>query len=350
MSRLKKIKPNVPQADLKDYVTTIYGDPKGGKTTLSYNIGLEHYGNPEKTLLIGFEEGYKALPNIFAEGVSDWKDFLELRDELVEDKDETEFELLILDTIDVMSDMASDYIVRRESRADGKKYQSLSDIPWGRGSEQLKVEIRKAIDSLKRANYGLILVTHGKDKKIEPKVGQSYDTTTLSLNGKVLDVVKNISDFIVYVSVEREKVGGKTESKRYMYFRSDSNLEAGSRFKHVPEKVEYGATKFLEVFKEAVVGAQKDYKGSTVTQTPPPLEQGVEDSDDDFDSEDVHTEEESTETVFDPAETKAAIKKLSADQKKTLQNFLKEEYGEVKLPNISEVDKYLAIQNQIDSL
>lgn len=355
MSRLKKIQPNVPQLKLGDYVTTIYGEPKAGKTTLAYNIGLEHFGTPEKTLLIGFEDGYKALPNIYAESVKDWRDFLELKEELIENKDEHGFELLIFDTVDIMSDMAASYIVKRESRADSKKYNSLADIPWGRGSEQLKVEIRNAIDELQKNNFGIQFITHSKDKKIEPKVGTSYDTTTLSLNGKVLDVIKNISDFIVYISIEREKVAGKTESKRYMYFRSDTNLEAGSRFKHVPEKVEYGAKQFLEVFKGAVEGATADYKRADGDVAAPKVSSQKEVTGQDFDEQEfesyIHTE--NTEELDGEeliASVKTELKQLDAEEKIKIQKFMLEEFGTKSPSKLTEVSQFKAIQNQINAL
>lgn len=354
MSRLKKIKPNVPQADLKDYVITLFGVPKSGKTTLAHNMGIEMYGTTEKSLLIGFEDGYKALPGVMAESIKDWSDFKDLVDDLIEDKEEnkdnSQFQFLILDTIDEMAEMAAKVVLPRLSKLDGKQYKNVDDVGFGRGTSAVRKEIMPVIKQLHKAGYGICAITHDKEKKMEPKVGQAYDVTTLSLSKTLSEGIENMSDFIVFINIEVEKVNGKNETNRYMYFRSDTTFRAGSRFKSVPEKVQWGAKNFLDVFKEAVTETNKGYKGSTVTQTPPPLEQGEEDSDDDFDSEDVHTEEEKTETVFDPAETKAAIKTLNSDQKKSLQNFLKEEYGSTKLPDISDVDKYLAIQNQIDSL
>ncbi|WP_214771528.1 ATP-binding protein [Exiguobacterium sp. s133] len=354
MSRLKKIKPNVPQADLKDYVITLFGVPKSGKTTLAHNLGVEMYGTTEKSLLIGFEDGYKALPGVMAESIKDWSDFKDLVDDLIEDKednrDNSQFQFLILDTIDEMAEMAAKVVLPRLSKLDGKQYKNVDDVGFGRGTSAVRKEIMPVIKQLHKAGYGICAITHDKEKKMEPKVGQAYDVTTLSLSKTLSEGIENMSDFIVFINIEVEKVNGKNETNRYMYFRSDTTFRAGSRFKSVPEKVEWGAKNFLDVFKEAVTETNKGYKGSVVTQSPPPTEQGDDELNESDTVEEVHTEETEETNTIDPKEIKASIKDLDAAGKKELKSFLEEEFGSTKLPDISEVEKYLAIQNKIDSL
>lgn len=343
---LKDLQPIVPKANLEDYIVTIYGQPKVGKTTLVFNIGKEQFGSPKETLILGFEDGFKALTGAMAQSIKDWSHFLELSEELIEDKDELPFKLLVLDTIDGMSSMASDYVVRRESKADQKRYRTIKDIPWGRGGEALRVEIQKAIERLQKAGFGLICITHNKEKKIEPKVGASYDTTTLSLDGKVLDVVKNISDFIVYLSAEREKGKGK-EVKRYMYFRDESMFEAGSRFPKIKAKVPYGAKNFIEVVKEAVENANEGI--SSVNE----VEDVIEDEVVEPQVEDSN-ETEVDESTIDPAvlskELLAKAKALKGEKKDEFREYLDTEYGTTRLSQIKEVSKLLTIQKHLEQL
>ena len=342
---LKDLQPIVPKANLEDYIVTIYGQPKVGKTTLAFNIGKEQFGSPKETLILGFEDGFKALTGAMAQSIKDWSHFLELSEELIEDKDELPFKLLVLDTIDGMSSMASDYVVRRESKADQKRYRTIKDIPWGRGGEALRVEIQKAIERLQKSGFGLICITHNKEKKIEPKVGASYDTTTLSLDGKVLDVVKNISDFIVYLSAEREKGKGK-EVKRYMYFRDESMFEAGSRFPKIKSKVPYGAKNFIEVVKEAVESANEGISSENE------VEDVVEEEVDSQTEDPVETEVE--ESTIDPAalakELLASAKALKGEKKDEFREYLDTEYGTTRLSQIKEVSQLLAIQKHLEQL
>lgn len=345
---LKDLQPIVPKANLEDYVITIYGNPKVGKTTLAFNLGKEHFGSTKESLILGFEDGFKALTGAMAVSIKDWSHFLELSEELIEDKEddnELPYKFLILDTIDGMSNMASKYVVRRESRADSKKYKTIKDIPWGRGGEALRVEIQDAIERLSK-HYGVLLITHSKEKKIEPKVGASYDTTTLSLDGKVLDVVKNISDFIVYLSIEREK-GKDKEGKRYMYFRDESMFEAGSRFPKIKSKVPYGAKNFIEVVKDAVESANKGI--SSVNE----VEDVIEDEVVEPQVEDSN-ETEVDESTIDPAvlakELLAKAKALKGEKKDEFREHLDTEYGTTRLSQIKEVSQLLAIQKHLEQL
>lgn len=338
---LKDLQPIVPKANLEDYIVTIYGQPKVGKTTLAFNIGKEQFGSTNETLILGFEDGFKALTGAMAQSIKDWSHFLELSEELIEDKDELPFKLLVLDTIDGMASMASDYVVRRESKADQKRYRTIKDIPWGRGGEALRVEIQKAIERLQKAGYGLICITHNKEKKVEPKVGASYDTTTLSLDGKVLDVVKNISDFIVYLSVEREK-GKDKEPKRFMYFRDESMFEAGSRFPKIKAKVPYGAKNFIEVVKDAVEYANQGIESVNDVEEDKSTDQ----------SADVSEENEAVE-VDEKAlrdELQSRAKALKGETKTDFRDHLLEEYGTTKFAEITQISDLLAIQEHLNGL
>lgn len=342
---LKDLQPIVPKAHLEDYITTIYGPPKVGKTTLAFNLGKEHFGSTKETLILGFEDGFKALTGAMAVSIKDWSHFLELSEELIDEKEDMPYKLLVLDTADGMSSMASKYVVRRESKADQKRYRTIKDIPWGRGGEALRVEIQEAIERLAKF-YGILIITHGKEKKIEPKVGASYDTTTLSLDGKVLDVVKNISDFIVYLSPEREK-GKNKEVKRFMYFRDESMFEAGSRFDKIKAKVPYGAKNFLETVKEAVENANNGISSENESETE---EESFMLANVDNEEQEISVDVEVKDVKTLRADLQALVKELDADQKKLLRRFMVDEIGSGKFAEIDQISELESIQEFIEGL
>src|SRR5690606_35580688 len=107
--------------------------------------------------------------------------------------------------------------------------------------------------NLEKAGYTLIFITHDKDRQFETREGLKYDKTTLSLGGRVRDLILNMVDFVVFVELGKESVKGKTVDKRYIYFRGDSGLEAGSRFTHVPNKIEYDFKGFLDTVENAIL-------------------------------------------------------------------------------------------------
>jgi hypothetical protein len=259
---LKGVKVNVPRANVEDYVFTIYGRPKAGKTTLFANMVEKAYGSVDKGLLIAFEEGYNAL-KVVAQPVNDFNDFVDVCDQLVEQKDELGFKMVGVDTIDEMYKSCVNYMLKREGRKDQKKYQALNDIPWGKGHEYVDVEIVTQLVRLKKAGYGLFFITHDKDKKFESRDGVSYDKTTCSLPERIRNTILNMSDFINFIDIAKEKdvVTGKLMDRRYIYFRANgADLEAGSRFANVPEKVEYNAKLFLQTFETAILSEFGDSK------------------------------------------------------------------------------------------
>lgn len=254
LSRLGKVKAHKVVADAFQYKYVVAGRPKAGKTSLVHGIVKEKYDNDlSKLLLIAFEKGYNALDGIHADDINEWSDFTELVEELVESKDEVSYKVLAFDTVDVMGKMATDHVLKVQSRKDNKRYTAINDLAYGKGYDLLEREIGEQITKLDKAGYSLIFITHDKDKQFETREGLKYDKTTLSLGGRVRDLILNMVDFIVFIELSKELVKGVATDKRYIYFRGDSGLEAGSRFRHVPNRIEYGYKEFIDTVENAIL-------------------------------------------------------------------------------------------------
>lgn len=254
MSRFKNKAPHRVVADAFNYKYVIAGRPKAGKTSLVYGIVKEKFdGDLSKLLLVAFEKGYNALNGIYAEDITEWEDFEELVDDLIAEKDEVSFKILALDTVDEMAKMATKYVLKTQSRKDGKRYTAINDLAYGKGYELLDNTIAEQLQKLDRAGFSLMYLTHDKDKQFETREGLKYDKTTLSLSGRVRDLILNSVDFIVFVELTKELEKGKMVDKRHIYFRGDSGLEAGSRFEHVPNRIEYGYREFIDTVENAIL-------------------------------------------------------------------------------------------------
>lgn len=268
MIDLKNIKPNIPKVALEDYVWIIAGTPKSGKTTLFAQLTEKYFGDINKSILLAFEKGYQAL-RVNAVDINTWSDFEEAVDQLVEQKDELPFKFIGIDTADVMWEMAQEEVIKewnlknphkRTNDIAGVGARGKSDQGFGVGYQRAKQKIRKNIDKLVKAGYGLMVITHCKDKEIEQKNGLTYDQLVVSLPSSAREVFVNMADFIVFITIEKEKDGNNLESKRYMYFRTDGYVEAGSRFRNVPERIEYDVDEFIRVFENAVRSEFSDEK------------------------------------------------------------------------------------------
>lgn len=274
MSRLKKVVAHKVVADVFQYKYILAGRPKAGKTSLVHGIVKEKFkGDLSKLLLVAFEKGYNALDGIHADDIDTWEDFQELVDELVESKDEVSYKILAFDTVDVMGKLATDYIIKTQSRKDGKRYTAINDLAFGKGYALLEGEMGDQISKLDKAGYSLIFITHDKDKQYETREGLKYDKTTLSLGGRVRDLVLNMVDFICFIELGKELVKGVAVDKRYIYFRGDSGLEAGSRFKHVPNRIEYGFKEFIDTVEDAILA---EYGGDSKAVETAKKEQNAE--------------------------------------------------------------------------
>jgi hypothetical protein len=261
MGRFSNKQPHKVVADAFNYKYVIAGRPKAGKTSLLHGIVKEKYdGDLSKLMLIAFEDGYKALDGIYAEDIEQWEDFEELVDDLIAEMDEHNFKVLGFDTVDEMAKMATKYVLKTQSRKDGKRYTAINDLAYGKGYELLDNTIAEQLQKLAKAGFSLVYITHDKDKQFETREGLKYDKTTLSLSGRVRDLILNQVDFIVFIELTKELEKGQTVDKRYIYFRGDSGLEAGSRFKHVPNRIEYDFRGFLDTVEEAILA---EYGGDT---------------------------------------------------------------------------------------
>lgn len=258
---LKKVTVNVPAANLEDYFWVIAGIPKAGKTSLFAKLIEEYFGDIDKGLLLALEKGYQAL-KVKAVDINEWKDLEEATDQLVKHKNELGIKMVGIDTADIMYEYAQEEVIREWNRANPTKRtkdiggvgaKGKSNQGFGAGYSLIKQKMRSIIDKLMKAGYGVMILTHSKDKKVEQKDGVEYDQLSVSLASSARDIVINMADFIVFVTIEKEKdENEKVQTKRYMYFRTDGYVEAGSRFKNVPERIEYDVLEFIQVFKNAV--------------------------------------------------------------------------------------------------
>ena len=317
---LDKVKPNEVTADVLKYKQLIAGRPKSGKTSLFHGIvNIKYNGDMSKGLLIAFEKGYQALNGIHAVDIEEWEEFEDLVEELVDEKDEVSYEALALDTIDILIQRATAFVIAKESIADKKRYKALNDIPWGKGYALVESLVSDTVSKLEYAGYNLFFITHDKDKTITTREGLEYNKTLISASGRAGDYFRNTADMITFIELTKEIEKGKKVDKRYIYFRGDADMEAGSRFEHLPVRVEYGAQNFVDAVEDAI---KQEYGGD---------EKKVEQAKKKQEKEDLAEQEEranepSAEELIENVTT--VVGNLKASEKKTLAGDLKEQFGD----------------------
>ena len=269
MGLKNRIKKNTVSTKLSDMKVTIAGRPKAGKTSLFYEI-LKREGGLDTGLLFAFEKGYNFLEGINVVDIESWADFVDVIDELEEDDEG--FKYIGIDTIDIAGRLCQEAVLRKASSKDGKRYDAMADIPFGKGYELVEAEWAKQWGRLDRIFGGWMAITHDKDKTVKEKSGLEYDKTMMSATGRTGDYIKNSSDFIVFIDIEKDKVRDKETRKnvlketRKIRFRGDGTTEAGGRIADLPEVIDYDVDLFLETIAGAI-GKPKHQSRASKTET-----------------------------------------------------------------------------------
>lgn len=142
------------------------------------------------------------------------------------------YDLVIIDTIDAATKMASDYycaIAGVQHPSEGGKY--------GRGWDILQTRpIRIFYDRLVRLGIGVAAITHSKEKT-DDRFGDSKPKKETSLPGGVQHFVHTQADVIMHGFFARRRKGQR-DRDRYISFDGSNELMAGTRIRkvYIPNK------------------------------------------------------------------------------------------------------------------
>lgn len=358
MSFLNKLKANKPTASLEGYFISMLAKSKFGKTTFAIELAKEFYGDLDKTLLLASEIGYKTMDGVFAIPITGFdnpevedgeqKGFIEVVDELVENKADIPFRFIIIDTITALERYAISYAIRKANREDTpqKRYTDISDVPWGKGYNMVADEVYKQIDRLKKAGYGVFIIGHEKTKKIKNRDGFEYDFTTFNVLGKTSDIIEREADMIVYGDLQVEKGdNGEAVTTRRLRFRSDGNILCGTRFKNFPAVIENDAKVFVDTFKEAVLSLYNNDE-KAVSKAQKEQEEDVKSKS--TKKEEVKEPEVSVDNLIE--EIGSLIKDMKLDDKKKLAVYFKENLGEANFRSSKDAGKLTEALAHVKSL
>lgn len=246
---LLDIEPTVVSRDLRGKIVMFYGEPKTGKTTTAVKF--------PKSLLLAFEKGYNALNNVMAQPINKWSEFKQVLKQLKEPGVQAKFETIIVDTADIMWDLAEKYVVQRES------VEKIGDIPFGGGYKMVESEVDECLRSIALMDYGLVMISHAEDKEFTDESGESYQKIVPTLPKKARKIVTRMADIIGYSRTIQDEEGNTTVN---LYMRGTPRFEAGSRWKHTPQVIEFNYQNLVDAIADAIDKQEKE-DGVTATDT-----------------------------------------------------------------------------------
>lgn len=236
---LLDLKPHQVSRDLRGYSVLFYGAPKTGKTTIS-----SHFPG---ALLCAFEKGYNALADVYAQPINSWADFKKVVNQLKQPAVAEKFQTVVVDTGDIAYDMCVKYICSRESTAD-KTYETIGDIPYGKGYTLAMQEYDEQFRKILQMNYGLVIISHDKDKVFKDESGQEYNKIIPTLDNRAALVCERTCDIIGYAREVNTENGPQTR----LFLRGTPRFEAGSRFRYTPDSIEFSYDALVNAIGDAV--------------------------------------------------------------------------------------------------
>lgn len=286
------VKPTINkiQADIKNAYIYLRAVRKWGKTTTFKNIILQKYnGDASRGLLIevGNEHGTTMLDNINVTHVSSYKDMVQLRDWLINEKGkEHNIEILCFDVVDELQDIFDREIIRLNNLENpNKPSKSIKSCFGGynAGPEMSANKIKEYMESLKNAGFGIICLGHTKMKAVSDRAStedERWMTLTGTLPSNYNAAIADICDIVLTGNIEREfeTKGEGDNAKNYLvseerrlYLRATELIDAGSRFAPgaVPDYIVFDGTpeEFAAKLIKTIEDGMENSK-STATTTP----------------------------------------------------------------------------------
>ena len=334
---------NTIKPDIKNLSIYLRSTKKFGKTTLFRDAILAKYGDPSRGLLVGCgnEIGYKILDNLNTTQVTTYKDLIELRDWLINEKGkEHNIEIVAFDTGDELALIADKETIRLSNIENpNKKIKSIKAAFGGyTAGEKYSANdiIKPYMTSLQNAGFGVWVIAHTKFKTIKEKGGleeDGYMQLTSNMGADYEAAFGDIFDVtltgVIDRDVEEKGEGDKktryaTDTVRKLYFRETPLIDAGGRFAYgaVPEymifdKEDMGA-EFIRVIEEGMEKSKKTLgkKSPTpkVEKKPEPVKEDINDDiEDEIDNIDPVDESPVAETFDYPEDLVGTIRVMFKD-------------------------------------
>lgn len=155
-----------------------------------------------------------------------------------------------------MWDLCEQYICMKNN------VEKIGDIKWGAGYKACKDEFEKSLRKITMLGYGLIIIAH-VDTKME-KAPDGSDVTIIgpAIPSRAYAIVNQMVDIIGYIALDYDADG---VAHRTLYTRATPYVMAGSRFRYLPERIDFGYTQLAEAMAEAIEKSART-DGAVITE------------------------------------------------------------------------------------
>lgn len=188
-------------------------------------------------LLLAFEQGYNALPNVRPQPITSWGEMRQVYRELKKPEVKAFYKAVVVDTVDVAADMCKKYICQQNS------IEELGDLGYGKGWTKFKDEFNEIFRGLTQLGYAVFFIGHDKEAK-----DNNGNITNIrpALSNSTREVIAGMADIYGYA-----KQNGSENS--ILVLRDKTGfIECGCRFKYIPDEIPMNYKSLTEAIFSAI--------------------------------------------------------------------------------------------------
>lgn len=246
----------------------LLGLPKIGKTTIMKEVAEKLVGDNYIFLEMYRENGAKYIEDIIYEDVPDWETFVEIIDDIVENRttDYKDLKVVFLDTLDNALQLAEMESIRLWNKENPAKRTTAINAAWGgymKGQDKAMELLQEQLFKLRTVGVAFSIIGHVRQTTItDPITNESYQQITSDVSQRYFNQLKKNIDLVGIAYIDRELVKNKVNGKevstvksetRKIKFRDDNyTVDSGSRMSQIANEINFDADEFIEAMKNAL--------------------------------------------------------------------------------------------------
>ena len=246
----------------------LLGLPKIGKTTIMKEVAEKLVGDNYIFLEMYRENGAKYIEDIIYEDVPDWETFVEIVDDIVDNRttDYADLKVVFLDTLDNALQLAEQESIRLWNKENPAKRTTAINAAWGgymKGQDKAMELLQEQLFRLREVGVAFSVIGHVRQTTItDPITNESYQQITSDVSQRYFNQLKKNIDLVGIAYIDRELVKGKVNGKevvnvksetRKIKFRDDNyTVDSGSRMSQITNEINFNADEFIQAMKDAL--------------------------------------------------------------------------------------------------
>ena len=260
----------------------LLGLPKIGKTTIMKEVAEKLVGEDGYLFLEMYREnGAKYIEDIVYEDVPDWDTFVEIIDDIVDNRttDYADLKVVFLDTLDNALQLAEQESIRLWNKENPQKRTTAINAAWGgfmKGQDKAMELLQEQLFRLRTVGVAFSVIGHVKQSTVtDPITNETYQQITSDVSNRYFNQLKKNIDLVGIAYIDRELVKNKVNGKeistvksetRKIKFRDDNyTVDSGSRMSQIISEINFDADEFIKAMTDALEAEVK--KGGKSVET-----------------------------------------------------------------------------------